>query len=65
MAKVVLYILIIPMVIWALDCLRLDMLFKKNRVMQIKLFYIFLSLAVSYLVVNCLYDFSYYFGAFR
>ena len=65
MAKVVLYILIIPMVIWALDCLRLDMLFKKNRVMQIKLFYILLSLAISYLVVNCLYDFSYYFGAFR
>ena len=30
-------------------------------VLQIKLLYVFLGFAISYLVVNCLYDFSYYF----
>ncbi len=62
MGKVILYIVIIPLVIWTLESLRLDILFKKNRQPQIKLLYVFLSLAVSYLIVNCLYDFSYYFG---
>lgn len=61
MAKVLLYIAVIPFVIWSLEALRLDMLFKKNRQVQIKLLYIFLGFAISYLVVNCLYDFSYYF----
>lgn len=62
MGKVFLYLFIIPIVIWALDCLRLDVLFKKNRIIQIKVFYILLALGISYLVVNCLYDFSYYFS---
>ena len=61
MAKVLLYVAVIPFVIWTLEALRLDMLFKKNRVIQIKLLYVFLGFAISYLVVNCLYDFSYYF----
>ncbi len=61
MAKVLLYIAVIPFVIWTLESLRLDMIFKKNRQVQIKLLYVFLGFAISYLVVNCLYDFSYYF----
>ena len=60
MGKVILYITVLPLVIWTLESLRLDVLFKKHRYMQIKLFYVLMSLAFSYLVVNCLYDFSYY-----
>lgn len=63
MAKIILYAAVIPLVVWALDCLRLDILFKKNRQVQIKLFYILVTLAFSYLIVNCLYDFSYYFSS--
>ena len=37
--------------------LNLEGLFKKNHVNQIKLFYVFVSLSISYLVVNFLYDF--------
>jgi len=62
MGKVFLYLFIIPIIIWALDCLRLDILFKKHKELQIKVFYILLALGLAYLVVNCLYDFSYYFG---
>lgn len=62
MVKVILYSAVIPLVIWTLESLRLDMLFKKNRQPQIKLLYVFLAFAISYLVVNCMYDFSYYFG---
>ena len=65
MVKVLLYILTIPFSVWCLESLRLDTLFKKNRFLQIKLFYLFLSLAISYLVVNCLYDFSYYFQSLK
>lgn len=61
MLKVILYCAVIPVVIWTLESLRLDIIFKKNRQPQIKMVYILLSFAVSYLVVNCLYDFSIYF----
>ena len=63
MGKIILYAAVIPLVVWALECLRLDILFKKNRQVQIKLFYILATLGFSYLIVNCLYDFSYYFSS--
>lgn len=64
MGKIALYLIVVPFVIWTLEALRIDFLFKKGRVIKIKLFYVFLSLAFSYLIVNCLYDFAYYFNNF-
>ena len=61
MGKLILYAAVIPLVVWCLESLRLDVLFKKNRQGQIKILYVLIALAFSYLVVNCLYDFSYYF----
>lgn len=55
--KFYLYILVVPFVIWTMLSLNLEGLFKKNHVNQIKLFYVFVSLSISYLVVNFLYDF--------
>lgn len=55
--KFYLYILVVPFVIWTMVSLNLEVLFKKNHVNQIKLFYVFVSLSISYLVVNFLYDF--------
>lgn len=55
--KFYLYILVVPFVIWTMISLNLEGLFKKNHVNQIKLFYVFISLSISYLVVNFLYDF--------
>ena len=61
MGKVFLYILILPIVIWAIECLKLDHIFKSGRVFKIRVFYILISFALTYLVVNCLYDFSTFF----
>lgn len=52
-----LYILITPLVIWTLMSLNLEQYFKKGHINQIKIFYVLLSLSISYLVVNFLYDF--------
>lgn len=58
MLKLILYVLVIPLVIWAIDSLNINLLFKKNREVQAKVFYIMLVFGLSYLVVNFLNDFS-------
>ena len=55
--KTLLYIIIVPLTIWIVTSIKLEHLFKKNHTMQIILFYIFMSLGISYLVVNFIYDF--------
>ena len=55
--KIILYIIMIPLSIWALDALNIDGKFKKNRYYQSRVLYLMLSLGLSYLVVNFLYDF--------
>lgn len=52
-----LYFLIVPLTVWTLLSLNLEQYFKKGHVNQIKVFYILLTFAISYLVVNFLYDF--------
>ena len=52
-----LYSLIVPLTIWSLLSLNLEKYFKKGHVNQIKVFYILITFAISYLVVNFLYDF--------
>ncbi|MBQ6282966.1 MAG: DUF1146 domain-containing protein [Bacilli bacterium] len=52
-----LYFLIVPLTIWSLLSLNLEKYFKKGHVNQIKVFYILITFAISYLVVNFLYDF--------
>lgn len=55
--KLYLYILIVPLIIWAVMSLRLEHLFKKGSTNQIKIIYISISLIISYLLVNFLYEF--------
>jgi len=56
--KLVLYVIMIPLSIFALDSVNINNIFKKNKVFQARLLYFMLSLALAYLVVNMLYDFS-------
>ena len=58
--KTLLYIVMIPLSVWALDSINIKNVFKKNRIYQARLLYLFLSLGLSYLVVNCLFDFFMY-----
>lgn len=55
--KIYLYVLVIPLMIWTVMSLNIDRFFKKGHVTQLKVFYVSLSLILSYLIVNFLYDF--------
>lgn len=54
--KLVLYCIFIPFSIWIVTSTNLDKIFKKNSIMQIHCLYLFLSLSLSYLIVNFLTD---------
>ncbi len=55
--KIVLYIIIVPLVIWALDAVNFNNIIKKNKYRQVRILYILISVSLSYLAVNFLYDF--------
>lgn len=57
MFKIIIYIIIIPLVIWSLDGINISNIFKKNRYYQSRVFYMICVFALSYLVVNFLSDF--------
>lgn len=59
MIKFVIYIIVIPLVIYAMDSLNISYIFKKNRIYQSRIFYILLVFSMSYLIANFLYDFLY------
>lgn len=55
--KMLLYIIMTPTSIWIISSMNLEKIFKKNKTMQIIMFYVFVSLGITYLVVNYMYDF--------
>ncbi len=55
--KTILYLVIVPLVIWALDGINIQNVFKKNRKYQATFLYVIISLGLSYLIVNFFYDF--------
>ena len=58
--KTILYLVTVPMVIWALDSINLNQIFKKNRYYQARVVYLIFIFGLSYLVVNFFYDFFMY-----
>ena len=57
MVKTIFYLIVVAITLWALDGVRLNEIFKKNRYMQSRVVYLFITLSLSYLVVNFVYDF--------
>lgn len=57
MIKAILYIILLPFTIWAMEGLDLNKLFKQSRVYQARIMYLMIAMSISYLVVNFLYDF--------
>lgn len=55
--KFFIYILVTILVVWSMDSININQIFKKNKVFQARLFYFLLVLAMIYLVTNFLYDF--------
>ena len=54
--KFLLYVIVTPFVILALNSLNINGIFKENMVFQARLLYFFLALALIYLVTNFIYD---------
>lgn len=57
MLKTILYIVVTILSIWGLDSINITNLFKKNKYYQSRILYLFVAVALSYLVVNFFYDF--------
>ena len=55
--RTILYVITLPLVIWALDSININGIFKKNRYYQARLLYLMISMSMTYLIVNFLMDF--------
>ena len=58
--KAILYTIFTFVAIWALDSINITNLFKKNKYYASRVLYLMISVSLSYLVVNFLYDFFTY-----
>lgn len=59
MIKLVLYLIVLPLVIYAVDGVNINFIFKKNKIYQARIFYILIVFSMSYLISNFLYDLLY------
>lgn len=57
MLKFLTYILSSIIVIWSMDSININGIFKKGKVVQARVFYIIIALVIIYLFANLLYDF--------
>lgn len=55
--KFYIYIFSTLLVLWSMDSVQMNQIFKKNKVYQARAFYFCIVLALIYLVTNCIYDF--------
>ena len=55
--KLILYIIVGIIVIWSMDSININQIFKKNRYYQARIIYMAIIFGLSYLVVNFLNDF--------
>ena len=57
MYKFILYLLVVPLIIYGMDSVNLTMFVKQNKPYQAKIIYIAVVFSLSYLVVSFMYDF--------
>lgn len=59
MVKLILYVIIIPIVVYSFDSVNINGIFKKGQsnYYQARIIYMFLIMVISYLVVNFVNDF--------
>jgi len=55
--KAILYIISVPCSLYALQSINFDKFLNPNKVVQARILVLILSLSISYLTVNFLYDF--------
>ena len=54
--KFFLYVAVTFLVIWAMDSVNINKIFKKDRILQARIFYFLLGISMIYLVTNFIYD---------
>ncbi len=54
--KFFLYVIVTLLVIWAMDSVNINQIFKKNKIIQARVFYFLLGISLIYLVTNFLMD---------
>ena len=57
MYNLLLYTIILVLVIWTMDGININNIFKKNRIYQARVFYIMIVFSITYLVTNFIIDF--------
>lgn len=59
MVKLIIYIFVIPLVVFSMDSVNINGIFKKGQsnYYQARIFYMLLVMGISYLVVNFVVDF--------
>lgn len=55
--KVLLYLITTPIILYSLDSININQIFKKNKVFQARIFYLILALCLIFLLTNFIYDF--------
>lgn len=54
--KFFLYVAVTFLVIWAMDSVNISKIFKKDRILQARIFYFLLGISMIYLVTNFIFD---------
>lgn len=56
MAKLLLYFIVFFFTIYSLDAININIIFKKNKVVQARIIFLLLVMSITYLSTNFLYD---------
>ncbi len=56
LGKLLLYAFVTIVVIWSMEAVNINRIFKKNREIQARIFYFLLGISLIYLVTNFLMD---------
>lgn len=58
LGKLLLYFLVTILVVFSLDSLNINQIFKKNKPIKAKIFYLLLAISIIYLVTSFIIDFT-------
>ena len=56
MGKILLYFLMFFITVFSIDSININRIFKPNKVLQARIFYLLLTISISYMVTNFFYD---------
>lgn len=55
--KVFIYFFVMALVLWAMNSVNINSIFKKNKVLQARVFYFLLGISLTYIITSFIFDF--------